>query len=185
MKKKGVYLCQLLMLASLLLTFFHVASAQVEALHIDDNANVISKSMETKLTQLLVDTEKEHQFHIEVVVLPHLYGKPANAVVNAYYQNMIKNTPGISRSALLLITLDQEFIQLITTPNIVRVFLYPSQMNFRRCWQSSSHNSHVFCIHSCCSRACRLAEKSSAVGRKACNGLIPCLSKSKGNIMTA
>ncbi len=111
----------LLLSAFLILTFFSSFTLQALTLYIDDNANVISKDTDMKLSQLLADTEKEENFHVQAIVLPTFYGKAQDKVISAYYQNMIVNSK-VDRAALLIIVLDKEFVQIVTTPNIVRVF---------------------------------------------------------------
>lgn len=109
------------LLIVLVLSFFYALTLSAQPIYVDDNANVISKDSESKITQVLAQTENDEKFHVQAVILPHFYHKDPSKVQSAYYQHMIQSSQG-DKAALLLIVLDKEYVQVITTPNIVGIY---------------------------------------------------------------
>jgi uncharacterized membrane protein YgcG len=117
----GSFLKKPALLLTLLLSSFYALTLFAQPVYVDDNANVITKDTEAAIIQALAQTENDEKFHVQAVILPNFYNKDPSKVQSAYYQHMLQSSKG-DKAALLLIVLDKEYVQVITTPNIVGIF---------------------------------------------------------------
>lgn len=76
--------------------------------YLQDNAKVVSEEMATNLDKELVNIESRDGLHFEVVILPNFYDRQPEAVLNAYIEQLAKNSPNTDKKVLLLIVLENQ-----------------------------------------------------------------------------
>lgn len=111
-----------LIVMSTVLLYLFSFSVFAESLYIQDIAKVLSPQMSSRLEQAQKEIENKHKLHIELVILPNLYGKPKEAVVKAFFQQLESNASEIDKRALLMIIVNGNDAELVVTPNLATIY---------------------------------------------------------------
>ncbi len=89
---------------------------------LQDNAHVVSAEMASKLEKELEAIESRDGLHFEVVILPNFYNRDPQAVVDAYTQELAKNSANIDKRVLLLMVLDNKLAIIRPSSNIAAAY---------------------------------------------------------------
>lgn len=90
--------------------------------HIQDDPKILSSEMTTKLEDLLTDIETKKQLRIEVVILNSFNDLSEEAVANAFYEQMDKNSPDINQKVLLLLATDRNYANIFPSVNLSSIY---------------------------------------------------------------
>ncbi len=101
----------------------YLLSASVWAnTHIQDNSQTLTSKDESTLEKMLIDFEAQQRIHVEIVILPNFTDRSAMAANEFYFQQMAQDSSTIENRMLLLISIKDNYINILTTPSLAPIY---------------------------------------------------------------
>lgn len=104
-----------------ILTTFYSFQTYAVPMFISDYAHVVSHETKKQIDQSLLKIQNDHKLHMNIVIFANFEGKNPEGLMDYYYQQLLSQNPGIPGKAVLLISLDDLYVNLRISENVAPV----------------------------------------------------------------